>query len=110
MTKLHTLLRGMFFGVILSMVVVCLLQWIYRNEAVSDAYEAGAITTSGGTYSCPSIDMFHGHEITPYSEPVPASVEPMQVVSVRELPDGGAWTYEANSTDIAARRTIGRRA
>jgi hypothetical protein len=60
--------------------------------------------TSPGTYSCPLIDMFHGHEIIPYSEPVPAILETLQVVSVRELRDGGAWTYEANSTDIAALR------
>ena len=45
MIKLHTL-RGMFLGVILSIVVVWLVQWIYRNEAVSDAYEAGVIMTS----------------------------------------------------------------
>lgn len=98
MTQRHALLRGMFFGVILSTVVVCLLQWIYRNEVVADAYAAAVITTSRGAYSCALIDMFHGHEITPYNEPVPASLEPMQVVP------GGAWTYETNSTDIAALR------
>ena len=48
--------------------------------------------------------MFHGHEITPYNEPVPASLEPMHVVPVRELPDGGVWNYEASSTDTAALR------
>jgi len=85
MTKLHTLVRGMFFGVMLSMVVVCLLQWIYQNEAVSDAYAAGVITISRGASSCPLIEMFHGHEIAPSSEPVPATLEPMQVVPVREL-------------------------
>ena len=87
MTKVHALLRGMFFGVVLSTVVVCLLQWMYRNEADSDAYAAGVITTSRGAYSCPLIDMFHGHEIIPYSEPVPAGLEPMQVVPVGGLPD-----------------------
>jgi hypothetical protein len=91
MFKLHTLLRGMFIGVILSTVVVCLLQWIYRNEAVSDANAAGVITTSRGAYLCPLIYMFHAHEINPYSVPVPASLEPMRVVPVRELPDGAAW-------------------
>ena len=64
-----------------------------RNEAVPDAYAAGVIMNIRGAYSCPSIDMFHGHEVAPYSEPVPASLEPMQVVP------GGAWTYAANSTD-----------
>ena len=88
MIKLHTLQRGMFFGVILSTVVVSLLQWTYRNEPVSNAYAADVITTSRGAYPCPSIDKLQGHEMIPYSEPVQPSLEPMQV----------------NSPDIAAFR------
>ncbi len=86
MIKFHTL-RGMFLGVILSIVVVCLVQWIYRNEAVSDAYAARVIITSlVKAYSCPSMDRLHVHEIIPDIERVPASIEPTQVEPARELP------------------------
>ena len=42
----------------------------------------------------------------------PAFIEPMQVSPVRELPDGGAWSYEAKLDGyrcLAARRRSGRR-
>jgi hypothetical protein len=42
------------------------------------------------------IYLFHAHERTLYRKPnQPVFIEPMQVVPVAELPDGGAWGYEA---------------
>jgi len=43
-------------------------------------------------------------ELSTPSRAQPLFIEPIQVVPVRELPDGAAWSYEAISTGIAAMR------
>ena len=49
-------------------------------------------------------------EISTAKRVQPAFIEPMQVVPVRELPDGGKWTYEAKLDGyrcLAAKRSTG---
>jgi ATP-dependent DNA ligase len=45
-------------------------------------------------------------ELSPQTERVqPCFIEPMQVAPVRELPDGGEWTYEAKLDGYRAHST-----